>query len=85
MVARPERTMAVVLEALGGWLGFLGIGYLLRGQIGTGIGLMLIWWLVLGAMFFGGVLSLGAGLACAGPVWFVVPVLSALALANRTR
>ena len=75
--------MAVVLEALCGWVGFLGVGHLLRGHIGSGLGLMLLWWLVLGGMFFFGILSLGAGLACAGPVWFVVPILSALALANE--
>jgi hypothetical protein len=77
--------MAVVIEALCGWIGFLGVGYLLRGQIGAGLGLMVIWWVVLGVMFFAGVFTLGAGLACAGPIWFVVPILSAVALANRTR
>lgn len=77
--------MAVVIEALCGWLGFLGVGHLLRGQIGTGLGLLVLWWLVLGAMLFFGLLSLGHGLACAGPVWFIVPVLSAVALANRSR
>jgi hypothetical protein len=77
--------MAVVLEALCGWLGFLGVGYLLRGQIATGLGLMVIWWVALGMMFFAGLFTLGGGLACAGPVWFVVPILSAVALANRTR
>src|SRR3954469_4370865 len=78
--ARAERTMAVVIEALCGWVGFLGVGYLLRGRIGTGLGLMVLWWLVLGMMFFAGLLTLGAGLACAGPVWFVVPILSRYAV-----
>ena len=77
--------MAVVLEALCGWLGFLGVGYLVRGQIGTGLGLMVLWWLVLAAFVFFGLLSLGHGLVCAGPVWFVVPILSAVALATRAR
>jgi hypothetical protein len=77
--------MAVVLEALCGWIGFLGVGYLLSGQIGTGLGLMVIWWVALAMMAFAGLFSLGAGLACAGPVWFVVPILSAVALANRGR
>ena len=77
--------MAVVIEALCGWVGFLGVGYLLRGQIGTGLGLMILWWLVLIGMVFFGVFSLGSGLGCALPIWFVVPVLSAFALASRTR
>ena len=77
--------MAVVLEALGGWVGFLGVGYLLRGQILTGLALMVLWWLVLIGMVFFGVFSLGSGLGCALPIWFVVPVLSAIALANRSR
>ena len=67
-----------------GFQQFLGVGHLARGQIGTGLGLMVVWWLVLGAFAFFGLLSLGHGLACAGPVWFVVPILSALALANRS-
>jgi len=74
--------MAVVLEALCGWVGFLGVGHLLRGRIATGLGLMLLWWLVIAGLIFFGIFSLGAGLACVGPIWFVVPVLSALALAN---
>ena len=77
--------MAVVLEAVGGWFGFLGVGYLLRGQIGTGLALMVLWWIVLGVLVFGGLFTLGASLACLGPIWFVVPVLSAIALANRAR
>ncbi len=77
--------MAVVLEAICGWLGFLGVGYLLRGQIGTGLGLMLLWWVVIAVFFFAGLLTLGGSLACVGPVWFVVPILSAVALANRSR
>jgi hypothetical protein len=77
--------MAVVLEALCGWLGFLGVGYLLRGEIATGLGLMVLWWIVLVAMVLGGIVTLGAGFACVGPVWFVVPLLSAVALAQRSR
>ncbi len=77
--------MAVVLEALCGWVGFLGVGYLLRGQIGTGLGLMVVWWLVGVVLFLGAVMTLGASVACIGPIWFVVPILSAVALANRAR
>jgi hypothetical protein len=77
--------MAVVLEALCGWLGFLGVGYLLRGHIGTGLGLMVLWWLVLGVSFFVAVVTLGASIGCLGPAWFVVPIISAVALASRTR
>ena len=77
--------MAVVLEAVCGWVGFLGVGYLLRGQIGTGLAMMLLWWVVIAALIFFGIFSLGASLVCVGPIWFAVPVLSALALANRSR
>jgi hypothetical protein len=77
--------VAIVLEAICGWLGFLGVGYLLRGRIGTGVALMLVWWLVLVGQFFLVVVSLGAGVACLGPIWFVVPLLSAFALMSQTR
>ncbi|HZU07462.1 MAG TPA: hypothetical protein VFB73_15975 [Chloroflexota bacterium] len=77
--------MAVVLEALCGWLGFLGVGYLLRGYIATGLGLMVLWWLVLAVMLGTAIVvtPLGVGLVCVGPVWFAVPLLSAMALSNR--
>jgi hypothetical protein len=75
--------MAVVLEALLGWAGFLGVGYIVRGHILAGLALMITWWITLLVLFFLGVLSFGSGLACLGPIWFAVPLLSALALANR--
>jgi TM2 domain-containing membrane protein YozV len=78
-------SVAVVLEALGGWVGFLGVGHLVSGQIVTGLILMVLWWMVGLLLFFVVLGSLGAGLGCAAPIWFVVPVLSALALANRSR
>jgi hypothetical protein len=77
--------MAVVLEAIFGWLGFLGIGYMLRGQVLTGLALLITWWITIAVMAFLGLLSFGSGLACIGPIWFAVPLLSALALASRTR
>jgi hypothetical protein len=77
--------MAVVLEVICGWLGFLGVGYLVRGYIGTGLGLMVLWWLVIGSSVFVGIITLGANAACFGPALFVVPIISAVALANRAR
>jgi hypothetical protein len=76
--------MAVVLEALLGWVGFLGVGYIVRGHILTGLALMVTWWITLLGLGFLGLLSFGSGLACLGPVWFAVPLLSALALNSRS-
>ena len=76
--------MAVVLEALCGWFGFLGVGYLLRGHLITGIVLMLIWWATLAFFALLALFTLGFGATCLIPMWFVIPVLSALALLARS-
>jgi hypothetical protein len=36
--------VTIILEALCGWFGFLGVGHLLRGYVLGGLARLLLWW-----------------------------------------
>lgn len=72
-----------VAEILGGWFGFLGIGWLIVGlaesnrqQVTNGILYMFLWWVVIGMLGGFSVITAGLGAACLGPIWLIVPLVS---------
>jgi TM2 domain-containing membrane protein YozV len=69
--------MAVIVEALCGWFGFLGVGHLMRGYIVSGLALMVLWWLAILVLLFFVTHTLGAALCCMFPIWLLIPLLSA--------
>lgn len=74
--------IALVLEAIFGWFGILGVGQAYVGRLGLGIGLFFGWLILL---FVLGVLSaatLGIMACLTVPVWVAGPVISGL-LARR--
>ncbi len=46
-VNKTSSDTAMVVEMVGGWFGFLGLGYLLTGNIFAGIVSLVGWWIVL--------------------------------------
>lgn len=86
------RLLAVVVEVLGGWCGFLGLGYLLTGviegrddKVTTGFILLPSWWAAL--LILGVLLAASGGCAaiCVVPVWMAVPLITgnSLRLLNK--
>lgn len=75
-----ESTMllVVIAETLGGWFGFLGIGYLIAGVtekkgslVTTGFTLMVCWWLAVAVMAAATTVTAG----CGAPLWLVVQLV----------
>ncbi|MSQ33725.1 MAG: hypothetical protein EXR60_04830 [Dehalococcoidia bacterium] len=87
----PQARVGLALE-LGGLAGFLGLGWVYAGQPGTGIILLLVWWLTIGvafvllagAAFFSRGLFVGL-LAFFSIVWLAVPLASAWGVLGRLR
>ncbi len=87
----PRARVGLALE-LGGLVGFLGLGWVYAGQPGTGIILLLVWWLTMGVAF---VLLAGAAFFSRGLfvgllaffciVWLAVPLASAWGVLGRLR
>lgn len=79
------------LELLG-LVGLLGLGWIYAGQVGTGILLLLAWWVLMavafvllaGAAFFSRALFFGL-LAFFALVWLAIPLASALGVRTRLR
>jgi hypothetical protein len=84
MVApRQGGTVAIVVEAICGFFGLFGIGWLMSGVTTTGLFLLVggIIWDVVG--FFFGVLTAGLGFFCVGAVNIVVLIISSVLLNRR--
>lgn len=79
-----NKSLAIVAEAVAGWFGFLGVGHFILGNRDTGFKLLIGWWIGVIIMLAAAIGTVGAGLACIGPIWFVVPILSAIALATSS-
>jgi len=63
--AKDENTptVAMILEIVLGFFGFLGVGHIFTGRLGLGIGLMIGWW-VYTAVAFGVTAVTGGFAAC---------------------
>jgi hypothetical protein len=86
------RPLALIIEVFAGWLGFLGVGHVLVGiteeawpRAITGMIFMVGWWIVVFILIAISVGTLGAGLACAVPIWFIVPILSAISILYKEK
>lgn len=75
-----NKTVAVLAEIFGGWFGFLGIGHFIMGNSGLGIALLLGWWVAIAVMLGIALGTLGGGLLCVIPLWFLVPVVSGFSI-----
>lgn len=84
------RSRAGATLELLGLVGFLGLGWLYAGAYGTGILLMLAWWIVIalafvllaGSAFFSRSLFLGL-LSFFALVWLTIPIASALGVRSK--
>lgn len=80
---RPVGIAAVVVEAIAGFFGLFGIGWLMSGITTTGLFLLIggIIWDVVG--FFFSIFTAGFGLFCVGAVNIVVLIISSVLLNRR--
>lgn len=71
------RPLAPALLQLLGWLGFLGIGYLVQGRIGLGIGMLIGWWIAFWLLLAASSLTFGLFTILMICVWLSVPPITA--------
>jgi hypothetical protein len=82
-----DPSMALVIEIVGGLLGFMGIGHMLTGRLIPGIGLLVGWWVAIALSWIVilplVLLTCGLG-ACLLPfLWAGPPILSGLWLRSQ--
>ena len=77
-----NKTLAIILEIVGGLFGIFGIGWLVAGKSKVGIPLLIgsvVWFLIeIVALIF----TLGIGIVCVGPIDLIVLIVSAIMLNN---
>jgi hypothetical protein len=83
--SRRDPTVGLLLEILLGWFGFLGIGNIYAGNVGTGIFLLVAWWIVIGGNVGLHLFTAGAVCCFGVPFHLLVPVISGLLLYGRMR
>jgi len=71
-------TTALVLEAVFGIFGLLGIGHVFTGRVRSGIGLLLGWWVYMVVAFFVSLVTLGFAACLFIPISIAVPVISGI-------
>ena len=85
-VGLKEPGAGLLLELLPGLFGFVGIGYMWSGEVALGVGLLLGYWLMGGALVFLTFATFGL-LACCFPLFLLyypgVPIISAIMLHRR--
>ena len=74
-----RHTGAALLQLLG-WIGFLGIGYMVRGRFLTGLGMLVGWWVAFWFLLFASLITFGLAHPLMVVAWVVVPPLTAFLL-----
>lgn len=72
-----SRPLIPSLLQLLGWVGFLGVGYLVQGRPAIGIAMLVAWWIAFWLLLFFGVFTLGLGHLLMMCVWLAVPPITA--------
>lgn len=75
-----KKPVAIIAEVVAGWFGFLGVGHFIIGNNALGLLLLIGWWAAIIVFIGVGLGTLGGALICILPVWFVVPIISALTI-----
>lgn len=83
---QPQSTtdpnLVLVVELVGGFFGFLGIGHMLAGEVGLGIMLLIGWWIYSAFVWVVVILTLGLAGCLFGPINIVAVIFSALMARN---
>ena len=83
---QPQSTtdpnLVLVVELIGGFFGFLGIGHMLAGEVGLGIMLLIGWWIYSAFVWIVVLLTLGLAGCVFGPINLVAVIFSALMARN---
>lgn len=80
---QKDSGLALVLEILPGFFGFLGIGYMYAGYTKEGIIRLIGWWVILGIGAFISALTAGIGFLCLLPIAIAGPIISGVLLKKR--
>lgn len=75
-----SRPVAAALLQLLGWVGFLGVGYLIQRRFGVGFAMMVGWWLTYWVLLAAGVVTFGLFHIVMICVWLAVPPITAVFL-----
>ena len=83
-----DKNIAFIIELVGGLFGFLGIGYMYSGLIVKGVIRLLVWWVLLGIVWFAAaILSYILIGLCMMPFIIIaqvlIPIWSAFSIKNR--
>jgi hypothetical protein len=84
MQATPKDAgTAVIIEIIGGILGFLGLGFIYAGMTTSGILRLIGWWILL--FIFGLIIGITGGIAafCLIPIALAIPIISGLMLKGK--
>jgi hypothetical protein len=68
--------LPALLQLLG-WVGFLGVGYFVRGRIAIAVIMLIGWWTLFWVLLGFGVLTAGLGHLLMICVWLAVPPMTA--------
>ena len=75
---RPRHHTGAALLQLLGWVGFLGVGYMVRGRILTGLAMLVSWWAAFWFLLLASFVTLGFAHPLMVVAWVIVPPLTAL-------
>jgi hypothetical protein len=84
LLKNRNRNTALILEAVFGLFGMLGVGWIYTGQTGLGVGILVTCLVIEFALCLGAVLSSGIGLICLVPIWLIAVVASVYYLNRYT-
>lgn len=73
--------LCALVELLGNFFGFSGLGIMLAGNVGLGIVVLVGYWFWLTACVCMGIVTFGLGFGLV-PIWWLVTTISALQTAN---
>ncbi len=82
---RKDRALALVLELLPGFFGFMGFGWMYADQVGVGLAILIGFWVFLCAEVGVALVTLGVSLFCTAPLHLILLAASAVLLYNQTR
>ncbi len=80
-----DRSLAAILEAIGGFFGFMGLGWLYAGQVGKGLTFLIGYWVYLIVAGLLSTITMGFGLCIFLPISIGLLIYSVTSLNTFAR
>jgi hypothetical protein len=84
-IATKDRSLALILEIVGGLFGFIGIGWIYAGQMGMGLAFLIGNWMFICFQAVLAAVTAGFSLCVTLPIEIAVVAVSAVMLNNHTK